>query len=37
MHHQKQMDSSKASGSKSTDHDADQLNQQELGKLRSPS
>jgi hypothetical protein len=37
MHHQKQMGSSKASGSKSTDHDADQLNQQELGKLRSPS
>ncbi|HLZ66769.1 MAG TPA: hypothetical protein VKQ29_11100 [Aliidongia sp.] len=27
---------SKASGSKSTDHDADQLNQQELGKLQTP-
>jgi hypothetical protein len=35
--HQKQMGSSKASGGKSTDHDADQLNQQELGKLQSPS
>jgi hypothetical protein len=36
MHH-KQMDATKASGSKSTDHDAEQLNQQELGKIQSPS
>lgn len=35
-HHTKAMDSTKASGSKSTDHDAEQLNQQELGKLQSP-
>ncbi|HEV2677188.1 MAG TPA: hypothetical protein VGV37_21860 [Aliidongia sp.] len=35
--HHKAMDSTKTSGSKSTDHDAEQLNQQELGKLRSPS
>ena len=34
--HGKSMDSTKASGSKSTDHDADMLNQQELGKIQSP-
>jgi len=34
MHHAKRMDTTKASGSKSTDHDAEQLNQQELGKLQ---
>jgi hypothetical protein len=34
MHHAKRMDTTKASGSKSTDNDAEQLNQQELGKLR---
>jgi hypothetical protein len=33
-HHAKRMDTTKASGSKSTDHDAEQLNQQELGKLQ---
>lgn len=36
MHHGQRMDSTKTSGSKSTDNDAEQLNQQELGKLRSP-
>jgi hypothetical protein len=37
MHHgDRMMDSTKTSGSKSTDHDAEQLNQQELGKLQSP-
>jgi len=33
-HHAKHMDTTKASGSKSTDNDAEQLNQQELGKLQ---
>jgi hypothetical protein len=37
MHHGQHMDSTKTSGSKSTDNDAEQLNQQELGKLHSPS
>ena len=36
MHHGQRMDATKTSGSKSTDHDAEQLNQQELGKLQSP-
>ena len=36
MHHGQRMDTTKTSGSKSTDHDAEQLNQQELGKLQSP-
>lgn len=36
-HHAKRMDTTKASGAKSTDHDAEQLNQQELGKLQPPS
>jgi len=36
-HHGKSTDSTKASGSKSTDNDAEQLNQQELGKLQPPS
>jgi len=35
MHH-KAMETTKTSGSKSTDHDAEQLNQQELGKLQQP-
>ena len=35
-HHAKPMGNSKTSGSKSTDHDADMLNQQELGKIQSP-
>ncbi|GGF12177.1 hypothetical protein GCM10011611_17270 [Aliidongia dinghuensis] len=35
-HHAKPTGSSKTSGSKSTDHDADMLNQQELGKIQSP-
>lgn len=35
-HPMKPMGSTKVSGSKSTDHDAEQLNQQELGKLQSP-
>jgi len=34
MNHAKHMDTTKTSGSKSTDHDAEQLNQQELGKLQ---
>lgn len=35
-HHADAMGATRAKGSKSTDHDAEQLNQQELGKLRSP-
>jgi len=35
-HHAKAVGATKASGSKSTDHDAEQLNQQELGKLQQP-
>jgi hypothetical protein len=34
MHHSKAMETTKASGSKATDNDAEQLNQQELGKLQ---
>jgi len=33
-HHAKRMDTTKVSGSKSTDHEAEQLNEQELGKLQ---
>jgi hypothetical protein len=36
VHHMHSMGTTKASGSKSTDNDAEQLNQQELGKLQSP-
>lgn len=34
MHHAKAMETTKASGSKATDNDAEQLNRQELGKLQ---